>query len=107
LRHPRPRYSLVSFLKIEEKEDVVKREKSPLPPQFFLPDLGESLHGLRKAHVEAMASRLGITLKPRFPLKPTQPNSIAVGPMKPPQGPTPVGQLQAHQTKTQKGGFLC
>jgi len=36
---------------------------------------------------------LGITLKPSLPLKPTQPNSIAVGPMKPLQGPTSVGKL--------------
>jgi len=74
-------------------------------PSFFLLDRGKSLHRLHKALVEARTSRLGITLKPRFPFKTTQPNPLAVGPMKPLQGPTPVGQPQAHQTKTQRGGL--
>jgi hypothetical protein len=50
--------------------------------QFLLPDSGKSLPRLHKARIEAKASRLGMTLKPGFPLKPTQPNFIAVAPMK-------------------------
>jgi len=33
-----------------------------------------------------------MTARPGFPLKPTKPNSKTVGPIKPLQGPTPVGQ---------------
>jgi len=61
-------------------------------PTFFLPDRGKSPPRLHKAHIEARMTSLGITLKPSLPLKPTQPNSIAVGPMKPLQGPTSVGK---------------
>jgi len=60
-------------------------------PNFFLLDRGKSLPRLHKARIEARASRLGMTLKLGFPLKPKWPDSIAVGPMKPLQGPTPVG----------------
>jgi hypothetical protein len=85
---------------------ICQGETGPCPaPVFVARDRGKSPPRLHKAHVEAKASRLGITLKPRFPFKPTQPYSIAVGPMKPLQGSTPVGQPQAHQTKTQRGGL--
>jgi len=67
---------------------------SLLAASFVLLDRGKSLPRLHKAHIDAKASSLGITLKPAFPLRPTQPNSIAVRPMKPPQGSTLVEKPQ-------------
>ncbi len=62
-----------------------------LPAPEFLLDRDKSLPRLHKARIEAKATRLGMTLKPGFSLNPLQPNSKAVGPMKPFQGPTPSG----------------
>jgi hypothetical protein len=74
-------------------------------PSFFLLDRGKSLPRLHKALIGAKASSLGITLKLGFPLKPAQPDSTAVGPMKPLQGPTPVGKPEAPYAKTQRDGL--
>ena len=80
--------------------------KNSLPtPFFFLLDRSKSLSRLHKARTEAKASSLEITLELGFPLKPVQPNSIAVGPMKPLQGPTPVEKALAAYAKTQRDGL--
>jgi hypothetical protein len=61
-------------------------------PHFFVLDWGKSLPKLHQALFEVIPSIRRIFLNSSFPLKPKQPNSLMVGPMKPFQGPTPVKQ---------------
>ncbi len=74
---------------------VNERRRLPHPQIFFARDRGKSLPRLHKALVEANRTKAIGILRPTLPFQLMEPNSEAVGPMEPLQGPTPVAAQMA------------
>ena len=75
----------------ENLKDVNEKNSLALRQFFVARGQGKSLSSLHKARVEVNRIRAVVTLRPTVPLSTHAPYSEAVGPMKPLQGPTPVG----------------